>query len=319
MKYTEEQLKLYAKPLSETEEARCKNVINMVVDALKTIGFEEKVEVRRLYEETPFYEARMEFLSEGYDINIFLQGSYANNTNVRGNSDVDIVVAQEDRFSTIYREGVTDANYHFKQATPRAKNFKDVVEEALRKKFGNDVERRNKSIKIYGNSYRKDADSVPAMRHRDYSLDYSNNPDNYQGGILISADDGKLVINYPEQHIKKGIEKNKATNLYFKKMVRIAKELRYQMVDCRYEHARQASSFGVECLVWNVPNELFLGIDSYRLIFDQIVSYLYINKLNILNFKEVNGIKGLCDDDYKRAEIYQGYIQELREFYEYDI
>lgn len=39
MIFTEEQLRKYAKPLSETEENQCKNAIRMVVDALKTIGF----------------------------------------------------------------------------------------------------------------------------------------------------------------------------------------------------------------------------------------------------------------------------------------
>lgn len=34
---------------------------------------------------------------EGYDVKIFLQGSYANNT-TGGHSDVDIAVVQEDRF-----------------------------------------------------------------------------------------------------------------------------------------------------------------------------------------------------------------------------
>ena len=38
----------------------------------------------------------------------------------------------------------------------------------LEHKFGSDVERKNKSIKIHGNTYRKDADSVPCRRYRDY-------------------------------------------------------------------------------------------------------------------------------------------------------
>ncbi|OMC75254.1 hypothetical protein BK121_04470 [Paenibacillus odorifer] len=87
-----------------------------------------------------------------------MQGSYANNTNVRTQSDVDIAVVEEDTFRTQYRSGVSDSNYGFVNAPSRSKTFKDEIEEALKDKFGTDVSRENKSIKIYGNTYRKDAE-----------------------------------------------------------------------------------------------------------------------------------------------------------------
>ncbi len=181
------------------------------------------------------------------------------------------------------------------------------------------MERKNKSIKIHGNSYRKDADSVPALRYRDYSYDYRFDPENYVGGILIKADDGTEVINYPEQHIKNGIDKNKRTNLYFKKMVRIAKEMRYQMQDEGYEFAQKASSFGIECLLYNVPDEIFAKYDYYKYIFDDIVEFLYDNKHSINSFVEVNGIKKLCYDSDDREKIYKGFIDDLKGFYSYEI
>ena len=39
------------------------------------------------------------------------------------------------------------------------------------------------------------------------------------------------MMKLPKQHIKNGMDKNKRTNLYFKKMVKIAKEMRCQMQD----------------------------------------------------------------------------------------
>lgn len=319
MKFTEDELKGYSKPLTETEETQCKNAIRMVVDALKEIGFSEQNVITRMYSDTPSYEARMKNTIDGYEVKIFLQGSYANNTNVRRHSDVDIAVVQEDQFKTTYRIGVSDSDYCFVNARPKSKTFKDVVESALRKKFGTDVERKNKSIKIHGNSYRKDADSVPSLRYRDYTSDYLKNVENYVGGIIIRTDDGSEILNYPEQHIKNGIEKNKSTNLYFKKMVRIAKELRYQMEEYGCIYAKRASSFGVECLLYNVPDEVFTKYSIYRFSFDEIVSYLYDNKLNVSNFWEVNGIKKLCADSSDREIIYKGFIDELKRYYEYEI
>lgn len=318
MIFTEEQLKDYAKPLSETEEIQCKNAIRMVSNALKDLGLSEN-EMETIFGAPTAYQIRMSDGTSGYDIKLFLQGSYANNTNVRGHSDVDIAVVQEDTFRPSYRSNVTGADYGFINATPRIKSFKDEVEDTLRNHFGKDVERKNKSIKINGNSYRKDTDSVPSMRHRDYRQDYDFDEENYIGGILIKADDGQEIINYPEQHIKNGVEKNNSTNYYFKKMVRIAKELRYQMKDLKYPYSQKASSFGVECLLWNVPNEYFTKYSTYRFAFDEVVEYLYDNRYSVLNFMEVNNIKKLCDDSPDRRDIYKGFIEELKGFYEYEI
>ena len=77
------------------------------------------------------------------------------------------------------------------------------MENALNQHFGyHGVERHAKSIKVPGNTYRVDADVVPAYRYRDYSNDWNNNPENYVGGIEIRPDSGGRIINYPEQHIR---------------------------------------------------------------------------------------------------------------------
>lgn len=318
MKFTEEELKRYAEPISETEEEKCKNAIRMVGDALKELGFIDNDSIRKAYQDSLSYELRMSN-NEGYDVKIFMQGSYANNTNVRGSSDVDIAVVQEDVFRTKYRIGASDADYHFSSAKPRAWKFKDVVEDALVNKFGNDVERKNKSIRINGNNYRKNADTVPAMRFRNYSNDIKNDKNNYIGGIIITPDHGEEIINYPEVHLRNGVEKNKSTKYRFKKMVRIAKEMRYTMEELGYKYAEQTSSFGVECLLWNVPNNIFIKYYSYGFIFDEIIGYLHNNRYHIPSFKEVNNIKYIGDDDKNRELIYRGFIEELKGFYEYEI
>lgn len=319
MKFSEEQLKYFAKPLSKTEEKQCENAIYMIIKALEGIGFFSREGVKRTYEKTPSFQVVMRNDILNYDVKIFLQGSYANNTNVRTHSDVDIAVVQEDTFITKYRYGVKDTNYGFSKAAPKSISFKDLVENALKLKFGSDVVRKNKSIKINGNSYRNDADSVPAMRYRDYTNDYSNDGNNYIGGILIKADDGSEVINYPELHIKNGIHKNNQTNYYYKKMVRIAKALRYEMIEMDENCiSSKASSFGVESLIWNVPNELFKKHPTYKCTFEEIVNYLYVHRNNIASFKEANGVKGICDDNPFNEFIYEKFICDLKGFYEYE-
>ena len=69
MKYSETTLQTWTVPLSSTEEERVENTIKMIKDAIRSHN---------------------ELSLMTYEI--FAQGSYANNTNVRQNSDIDICV-----------------------------------------------------------------------------------------------------------------------------------------------------------------------------------------------------------------------------------
>lgn len=323
MKFSEEQLKQYAAPLSDTENQKCLNAIGMVRDAMKSLGFtDDGSTIKKMYEDTYAYTLEMRSISGGRKVRLFLQGSYANNTNVRTQSDVDIAVVQEDVFTTEYRTDSntfpqSDKDYNFCTASSSEISFKDEVQKCLEKKFGKDVERGDKSIKIHGNSYRKDADVVPCRRYRDYRKDYRKDVDNYVPGVIIISDRGEIVINYPEQHISNGRKKNNETNRYYKKMVRIIKMLRYLMCRCGYKEADDVSSFGLESLLWNLPNALFTKYGMLCYGFEEIVNYLYQNKDELHSYKEANGIKPLCISAGD-IEKYKRFIDRLFVFYEYD-
>lgn len=322
MKFTEDILKLYAAPLSETENQKCLNAIGMVRDALKVLGFtDDNKTITPIYADTYSYSLEMKTSDCSRKVKLFIQGSYANNTNVRTQSDVDIAVVQEEVFQTEYRISgsypQSDADYNFSVASPAAKSFKDEVQECLKAKFTNDVERKNKSIKVHGNSYRKDADTVPCRRYKDFRNDFSKNASNYIGGIVIIADDNQRIINYPEQHIENGKRKNVETNLYFKKMVRILKNIRYVMSDNEILSADNVSSFGLESLLWNVPNNKFTEYTSYKYIFEELVDYLYNNQPQLSTYKEANGIKALCPYT-SDVEKYKRFINDLKTFYQYE-
>lgn len=90
MKFTESMLTNYSQPLSATEDGQCKNAIRMVADALKTLGFtDDNAAITPLYTDTFAYSLQMRRSSDSRNIKLFVQGSYANNTNVRTESDVD--------------------------------------------------------------------------------------------------------------------------------------------------------------------------------------------------------------------------------------
>ncbi|TJY02573.1 nucleotidyltransferase, partial [Staphylococcus aureus] len=170
MLFTEEQLKLYSKPLSESEKEKCENAIRIIQESLESLGYEIKKGLHRNNEDTLSYQIKMTNPSKDYELSIFVKGSYATNTNVRQNSDVDIAVVKESEFFDKYREGKTRENYKFISSNKPPYHFKDEVEEALIERFGrSEVRRGNKAIRINGNTYRKETDCVPCFRYRDYS------------------------------------------------------------------------------------------------------------------------------------------------------
>ncbi len=328
MKFTESMLEEYSKPLSATEDQQCKNAIRMVSDALKKIGFtDDGKEIVPLYSNTYAYSLHLRNNTNTRKIKVFIQGSYANNTNVRTKSDVDIAVIQEEVFETEYRkEYLPQSNEYYGFSTPARviRSFKDEVQECLEAKFGNDVERKNKSIKVHGNTYRKDTDTVPSMRYRDYRKDYRKDINNYVGGIVIIPDKGPKIINYPEQHIANGRAKNNTTNGYYKKFVRIMKNMRCLMEDSSlisYRNAaKNVSSFVLESLLWNFPDTWYLeNCSKYRKVFAfyQMINWIKARKIDIRSYKEANGIKPLCADEDAYNSIC-AFIDQLSVFYQYE-
>lgn len=329
MKFTESMLMTCSQPLSKTEDEQCKNAIRMVADALKTLGFtDDNAAITPLYSETFAYSLQLRRSSDSRSIKLFVQGSYANNTNVRTESDVDVAVIQEEIFRAEYRndsvQTQSGADYGFTTAPATAKSFKDEVQEALKEKFGPDVERKNKSIKVHGNTYRKDADTVPCRRYRDYRQDYSRNENNYVGGVVIYPDNGGIIINYPEQHIANGRRKNSDTNHYYKKMVRIMKKMRYLMEDSSNtaysSAAKNVSSFMLESLLWNIEDVWYLvNCGYYRKVvaFSQLITTLRNRKVYFGVYKEANGIKALCQTTYDYTNLCN-FLDQLASFYEYE-
>ena len=327
MKFTESMLTSYSQPLSATEDGQCKNAIRMVADALKTLGFtDDNKDITPLYSDTLAYSLKMRRSSDSRSIKLFVQGSYANNTNVRTESDVDVAVIQEEVFRTEYRPSGTlypqsDSDYNFRNVPASSKSFKDEVQEALKEKFGSDVERKNKSIKVHGNTYRKDADTVPCRRYRDYRQDDASN---FVGGVVIYPDNGGMIINYPEQHIANGRKKNSDTNHYYKKMVRIMKKMRYLMEDsCCMAYssaAKNVNSFILESLLWNIEDSWYLdNCGSYRkvFVFSQLITTLQNRKNAFMKYKEANGIKMLCTTMSEYMNLCN-FINQLSSFYEYE-
>lgn len=315
MKFKESTLKLYAAPLSSTEDAKCKRAIEAIRDALKDLGYtDDQKDIGLLESDTLSYSIAMRNRYSTDKITIFIQGSYANNTCVRNESDVDIAVVRDDIFEYAFGEKFAGSSTDQKNAAVALKN---AVERVLRTHFPYQVHRGNKSIKVDGNTYRKNADTVPSVAvhyyYRSHLKDYST----FWDGIVIYADNGQIIRNFPKQHIANGKAKNNQTKYYYKRMVRIIKKMRYLMSDLGYACANNVSSFGLESLLWNLPDSCFTKWTNYGFAFEEIVDYLYKNKYMLSVYKEANGIKQLCPTQ-RDVDSYVAFVDQLKSFFEYD-
>lgn len=60
----------------------------------------------------------------------------------------------------------------------------------------------------------------------------------------------------------------------------------------------KVNSFGIESLLWNIPNSIFNDSDTFSSTLSQILLYLMQNSESFSEYHEANGIKLLiCDED----------------------
>lgn len=198
-------------------------------------------------------------------ISVYAKGSYANNTNVRADSDVDIAVQCEE---VVYWEesevGAHPESEPYTGPWTREKLRNELVA-ALRTKFPGQIDTTGSTaIRIESNSGRVEADVVPA-----FNFKYYFPSGRVRSGSRIFKKDGSALTNYPSQQLVNGRAKNTVTNTRYKKTVRIMKRVENAMVDAGIH--REVSSFFIECLVYNCPNLLLKRTTWTATIRDVIV------------------------------------------------
>jgi hypothetical protein len=270
----ESTFRAWSKPSSDTEEEKCNNTEKMIRAAIS---------------ESPALSKR--------NIEVFAQGSYKNNTNVRQDSDVDICVRCNDVFFYDFPSdgSIAKSDVGFSYADYEYSRFKDEVEAALIAKFGRSmVARGNKAFDVHATSYRVDADVVPTFEHRRYYRDYRGQI-KYHRGTELRPDNGGRIINWPEQNYSNGVDKNKATGGRYKFITRAIKRLRNEMDENNVSAAKPIPSYLIECLVWNTPNDGF-GHSDYTSDVRYVLAHTFNETLTFdkcQEWGEVNELKYL--------------------------
>lgn len=201
----------------------------------------------------------------GTDYSVYTKGSYANNTNVRLDSDVDIAVENRDLFYFDYN---CDAPNPDPNNSPYRGNWtpdlwrREVIQ-ALVNHFGaseiNTTGRTAIKIAERSNS-RPSADVVPCFQYKRF-----DSPDRSIAhvGTKVYKTDDTTAINYPDQQLRNGREKNIDTGGSYKRLVRVLKGVENELAS--KGTITEKPSYLMECMGWNVPNAVltqYSGLDD---------------------------------------------------------
>jgi len=231
----------------------------------------------------------------GTDIRVYAKGSYANNTNVRRDSDVDVVVENHDCFYYEFFDcdappSGTIAPYTGDWTPER---WRREVTAAIVNCFGSsDVDTSGEVALVVSEKpgSRPSADVIPSFAFRRY--DTTDQRVCHEGSRVFKKTGG-YIDNWPEQQLVNGRRKNDSTGQRYKNHVRALKNA--ENILAKNGLMQTKPSYLMECLVWNVPNatlrtgDLDTGFRATLLWLWEHLTDQYIRE----DWEEPNGLKYL--------------------------
>jgi hypothetical protein len=289
-------LSRWAQGPGKVEAARCLNAQRVVSECLRDGG-----------------------LLERYNAEVFVQGSYANRTNIPTESDVDICVVSRNPFIATYPFGLTQQHYGHLPSAVLFSTYRADVERALKARFKAEVQRGNKCFSIRSNTFRVDADVTASFQYREYRFKESATYDafgtlggsfgwraplisdtedtDYDAGCRFYSDFGEEITNWPQQHIRNGIIRNSETAKRYKRLVRIMKRIQVEATSTGKLASKLLPSYAIECAVYNVSASSLTATTYYEAVRSTLLEiYQAATKPGFaLHWVEANGRKRLFD------------------------
>lgn len=208
---------------------------------------------------------------EEMNYEVYLQGSYANSTNIRSESDVDVVIELTSVFWSNLQEiekqslGLTPGRYSLD-------DFRREVIQAIQSYYRRGLVDTSggKAVKVLAESGRLNADVLPCATYKRYdSMKLIA-----EGITFWNQRNGQQVINYPKLHISNGEQKNSAeqTKGGYKPSLRMFKNARTRIIGDSEELRKRFPSYFTECLFFNVPDSVYLS--SFQYTYQNAINYL---------------------------------------------
>lgn len=238
----------------------------------------------------------------GVDLEIYTKGSYPNNTNVKSDSDVDVVVECRECTYDHYETGVTGNPAH---STPyqgewEPPKWRSEVRAALVEAFGSAAVDATGKVAINVAAVpgsRPSADVVPSFLYYRYR-DANRVRPPHQGSCVFDTSD-KQIINWPQQQLDNGRNKNTLTGGRYKKFVRALKRIENALAE--RGDIEELPSYFMECLVWNVRDATLSCGTSLSAGFEATLVELWkgLDTGAASEWEEPNGLKWLFPDGAK--------------------
>lgn len=195
-------------------------------------------------------------------VKTYTKGSYPNNTNVRRDSDVDVVVEMRDLIYWDYNPNVANQSA---QGTAyeggwTPEKWRSEVAQAMLNVFGaSDVDTHGKiaiNIKAVLGS-RPSADVVPSFLYYRYNDSKRSQTLADQGSCVFPQGSAAKVVNWPQQQLDKGRAKNTATGGRYKYYASALKNAENTLAIAGL--LDELPSYFMECLAFNVPDGVLTG------------------------------------------------------------
>ena len=239
-----------------------------------------------------------------YDV--FLQGSYKNDTNLSKDSDVDVVIQIQTRLDASL-VSLTGRKLETEESHLRTykewQSARRQVLKALRSRFGSKaVNAARKTLKLAKGEFPASADVVITLQ--------------YEGGVaLFLPDEHRWTVSYPSQHYERGLIKERSTRNRYKVTVRMLKAARNHLVQNKQLSAKTAPSYFIECMLFNVPNDRFVDdlADTYE------GTLRYLSGISPVRFDSQSGKQRLFGPakDQWSAESCKKYVRALKQLWDH--
>ena len=252
MQFSEKELKLFSQIGYKNE---CKFTANSIKDTLKN----------------------SKRLKNQFEFQIYLQGSYKNQTNTYS-SDIDIIVQLRKLLNRDISTNIDNERIN------TWKFFKQEIKEELNSKYGeNNVSIGNKSIKLSTPYLYSEVDVVPCLEG--YKYNYSHDKV-YEAVNFWTNEETRLITSFPKLHYRNGLIKNRNTNKLYKPTVRMFKTLRVYLIENNIIKKEDISSYFIECILFNVPDSLYFKKYSKRILY--IIYFLKSTNLKHFMHQHMN-------------------------------
>ena len=221
------------------------------------------------------------------DVDIYLHGSYANKTNIYFPSNMEIVVELKRTPSydpvmkpnskyRLYNNYYVETMLDF---TPS--DFMGYLFDALQELTENTCTVGNKFIDIpAGRGIKHTLEVTPAFTFN--YIEQSDVPQmtmpeqgigrrTFKGILVYDRDVVSHIVTFPKLHARNGHAKDIATNGNFLKAVRMFKTI--NRIGMRESEFQSNRGYFIQCLLFNIPNEVYVAPDLNRLFY-KVLNFL---------------------------------------------